>query len=40
VLPDDFTQEGGEITPTLKLKRRVVSQKYAKEIASLYGDPA
>jgi long-chain acyl-CoA synthetase len=37
ILPDDFTLEGGELTPTLKVKRRVVSEKYKKELEGLYG---
>ncbi|HSC51924.1 MAG TPA: long-chain fatty acid--CoA ligase [Gaiellaceae bacterium] len=37
VLPRDFTAEEGEVTPTLKLKRRVVEQHFADEIEQLYG---
>jgi len=38
VLPVEFAIEGGELTPTMKLKRRVVYQKYAREIEQLYTD--
>ena len=37
ILPDDFTIEGGELTPTLKVKRSVVSEKYGDVIADIYG---
>jgi long-chain acyl-CoA synthetase len=37
ILPADFTLEGGELTPTLKVKRKVVSEKYRKELEGLYG---
>ncbi len=36
ILPVDFTIEGGELTPTLKVKRRIVSERYADAIASIY----
>ena len=36
VLPGDFSVEGGELTPTQKVKRKAVSEKYAAEIAALY----
>jgi long-chain acyl-CoA synthetase len=36
VLTRDFSMEEGEMTPTLKLKRRVICERYADEIAALY----
>ena len=36
VLPAEWTMDAEELTPTLKLKRRVIHQKYANEIAALY----
>jgi long-chain acyl-CoA synthetase len=36
ILPVDFTEANGEITPTLKVKRNVVAEHYAREIAALY----
>ena len=38
ILPRDFTQEHGELTPTLKLRRRVVHDHFAEEIERLYSD--
>jgi long-chain acyl-CoA synthetase len=37
LLPTEWTAESGELTPTLKLKRRVVHAKYADVIDRLYG---
>lgn len=36
IAPHDFTQESGELTPTLKVKRKVVTQKYREALDSLY----
>jgi long-chain acyl-CoA synthetase len=36
ILPRDFTQEEGELTPTLKLRRRIVEDHFADQIESLY----
>lgn len=36
ILPNEWTPESDELTPTLKLKRRVIHEKYADAIDSLY----
>jgi len=36
ILPRDFSAEAGEVTPTLKLKRRVCQEHFAAEIEALY----
>ncbi len=36
VLPQDLSQEGGELTPTLKVKRNVVADKYSTDFEALY----
>ena len=36
ILPQEFSIEGNELTPTMKLKRRIVNEKYANEIESMY----
>ena len=36
ILPGDFSEEGGELTPTLKVRRSVVTSRYADDIAALY----
>jgi long-chain acyl-CoA synthetase len=40
VVPDEWSIEAGELTPSMKLKRRVVERKYEAEIAGFYKDEA
>lgn len=37
IIKNDFSQDGGELTPSLKLKRKVVLQKYQDVIDEMYG---
>ncbi len=39
LLPTEWTAESEELTPTLKLKRRVIHDRYAPVIAELYAEP-
>ncbi|HEX8630907.1 MAG TPA: long-chain fatty acid--CoA ligase, partial [Catenuloplanes sp.] len=37
ILPEDFTEATGELTPSLKVKRNVVHKTHADDIAGIYG---
>jgi len=36
LLPHDFTETSGELTPTLKVKRRIVQERYREQIETMY----
>ena len=36
ILPHDLSQETGELTPTMKVKRNVVADKFEKDVDALY----
>jgi long-chain acyl-CoA synthetase len=40
LLPAEWTAQSGELTPSLKRRRRVIIDRYAKEIEELYASPA
>jgi long-chain acyl-CoA synthetase len=40
ILQRDLSIEGGELTPTLKVKRAVVNERYGDVLDSLYGSAA
>jgi long-subunit acyl-CoA synthetase (AMP-forming) len=39
-IKDDFTIPGGEFTPTLKFKRKIILHRYNNEIEKVYNVPA
>jgi long-chain acyl-CoA synthetase len=40
LLPVEFSVESGELTPTMKIRRKVVSQRYAREIDEMFREGA
>ncbi len=38
LLSNNFSMESGELTPTLKLRRKIISQRYHSEIELMYGE--
>jgi long-chain acyl-CoA synthetase len=40
VVAEEWTQESGELTPSMKLKRRAITARYAAVIDELYADEA
>ena len=40
VVPEEWSIETGELTPSLKLKRRIIAEKYGSQIAEFYADEA
>jgi long-chain acyl-CoA synthetase len=37
LLPEEWSPESGELTPTLKNKRAVIEKKFAREIGDMFG---
>ncbi len=40
IVPEEWSLSSGELTPSLKLKRRVITERYADSIAAFYADEA
>ena len=38
LLPDEWTIDSGELTPSLKIKRKVIEKKFAADIEGIYGE--
>jgi long-chain-fatty-acid--CoA ligase ACSBG len=38
IIPKDFSQPGGELGPTMKLRRQIVTKKYENIIENMYKD--
>lgn len=40
LVPEEWSQETGELTPSMKLKRRIINQRYAAVVGEIYADEA
>jgi long-chain acyl-CoA synthetase len=40
VVPEEWSQESGELTPSMKLKRRVITERYSAVVDAFYADEA
>jgi long-chain acyl-CoA synthetase len=40
LVPDEWSQDTGELTPSMKLKRRVIAERYAAAVSEIYADEA
>jgi long-chain acyl-CoA synthetase len=40
IVPDEWSQDSGELTPSMKLKRRIITQRYAAVVSAIYADEA
>ncbi|HEY2858905.1 MAG TPA: long-chain fatty acid--CoA ligase [Terracidiphilus sp.] len=40
LVPDEWSQDTGELTPSMKLKRRVITERYAAVVSGIYVDEA
>jgi long-chain acyl-CoA synthetase len=40
LIPDEWSQDTGELTPSMKLKRRVIAERYAEVVSAIYADEA
>jgi len=38
VVPDEFTEANGILTPTLKLRRKAIEERYRQQIEDLYAE--
>jgi long-chain acyl-CoA synthetase len=40
LVPEEWSQDSGELTPSMKLKRRVITERYSAVVGELYADEA
>jgi long-chain acyl-CoA synthetase len=40
LVAEEWSQDSGELTPSMKLKRRVITERYAEVVVELYADEA
>ena len=38
IFEEDFTEAAGQLTPTMKVRRQVIMEQFAAQVAALYGE--